>query len=298
MAAAAEAREALRACGFGDYEAKVYCALLSESPATGYEVARRSGVPRAKVYETLERLAARGATVRVEGSRGGPGPAGRLYAPVDFGEVLEYIEESARSSCGRARRALEHLRGGPSTAEVIWRVTDEDDLIARGRSLAEGAGETLHVAVWAPEFEALLPALVAALDRGVSLALILYEPHPGFDELRRRGAGAVQHSRSKTQALPVMGRQFTLVADSRKCITGSIFSPSGVEGVYSLNRGLVTNAVDLVNHEIYVERILSEVGAPVRRKFGRYLERLDAYDAPAGSPRTSDNRRKRKGRRR
>jgi sugar-specific transcriptional regulator TrmB len=277
-----EAFDALKACGFGDYEAKAYCALLAESPANGYQVARASGVPRAKVYEALERLSARGAVVEVELQPSGPGPAGRHYAPIDFDRVLEDIEDGTRSACGRARRALERYRRSPRTVEVIWRVTSEEDLIARGRALAEGAAEVLHVAVWGPEFEALRPQLAGALQRGVSLALVLYEPHPGLEGLRDLGAGAVQHSRSKTEAVPLMGRQFILVADRQKCITGSIFSQGAVEGVYSLNKGLVINAVDLVNHEIYVERILKEVGRPVWRKFGRFLGKLDAFDAPKG----------------
>jgi HTH-type transcriptional regulator, sugar sensing transcriptional regulator len=280
MPALRNAFEALKSCGFGDYEARAYCALLAASPANGYQIARASGIPRAKVYETLERLTTRGAVVQVEGSGSGGGPAGKLYAPIDFNEFLEEIEKNARSACGQARKALKRYRGSPRTVEVIWRVTSEQELISRGRDLADAASECLHVAVWATEFEALLPELTAAVQRGVRLALILYESHPGLKQLQKLGAGAVGHSRSKTEAVPLMGRQFTLVADRLKCISGSIFDQGGVEGVYSPNRGLVINAVDLVNHEIYVERILKEVGKPVWNEFGRYLGKLDAFDVP------------------
>ena len=275
-----DAYEALRACGFGDYEARAYCALLESSPANGYQISRASGIPRAKIYETLERLAARRAVVQVEGRSSGAGPAGRLFAPIDFNEVLEDIEKGTRSAVASARSALKRVGKRSSTAEVIWRVASEGELISRGRELAETAGETLHVALWAPEFEALLGEFKRALERGVRLALILYGSHTGLKTLQKAGAGAVGHSRSKTEAVPLMGRQFTLVADRAKCITGSIFSGGDVEGVYSLNKGLVINAVDLVNHEIYVERILKEVGKPVWNTFGRFLGKLDAFDAP------------------
>jgi len=275
-----QAFEALRNCGFGDYEARAYCSLLESSPANGYQISRASGIPRAKVYEALERLAARRAVVRVEGTPSGPGPAGRLFAPIDFNEVLEDIEKDTCSAVATARSALGRVGDGSATAEVIWRVASEQELVSRGRQLAETAGETLHVALWAPEFEALLDELCGALGRGVRLALILYGSHPGLRGLQKAGAGAVGHSRSKTEAVPLMGRQFTLVADRARCITGSIFSRGEVEGVYSLNKGLVINAVDLVNHEIYVERILKEVGKPVWNRFGRFLGGLDAFDAP------------------
>ena len=67
---------------------------------------------------------------------------------------------------------------------------------------------------------------------------------------------------------------------SNKCITGSIFSEENVEGVFTLNKGLVTNAIDLVNHEIFTERILVEVGKPVWDVFGKYLGRLNEFDPP------------------
>ena len=94
------------------------------------------------------------------------------------------------------------------------------------------------------------------------------------------GAGAIQNGRSKTQAVPVMGRQFALVADRKHCITGSIFPDDNVEGVFTLNRGLVTNVVDLVNHEIYLELIMLEVGKPVWDLFGKNLAKLNAFDPP------------------
>jgi sugar-specific transcriptional regulator TrmB len=262
--------------GFSDYEARAYCALLDEAPANGYQVARRSGIPRAKIYECLERLVARGAAVRVEGR----GQEGRLFAPTDPDELVSHIEQATTAACRGAREALERYQSNPQVVEVLWRVTSQADLVARGKSLAEGAAKTLHMALWSEEFEVLLPSLLDAMDRGVQVALILYSANRGLKKLQDRGAGAVQHSRSKHTAVPVMGRQFVLVADRERCITGSIFSENNVEGVFTLNRGLVTNAIDLVNHEIFLERILVEVGQPVWDVFGKYLGRLNAFDPP------------------
>ena len=271
------AYEMLTALGFSDYEAKAYCALLDSSPANGYQIARQSGIPRAKVYECIERLVGRGAVVRVESIDEGV----RLYAPTDPKELIDSIEREMHDTCDGARDAMERYQKDPRVVEVLWRVVSEQDLIARGKSLAAQATRTLHVALWAEEFDLLLPDLLDAADRGVRIALILYSPHRGLKQLQKRGAGAIQHGRSKREAVPVMGRQFALVADLEQCITGSIFSET-VEGVFTRNRGLVTNVVDLVNHEIYLERILGEVGAPVTDMFGKNLNRLDAFDPPAG----------------
>jgi len=271
-----DTHQALIALGFGPNEARAYCALLTKAPLNGYQVAQFSGIPRAKVYESLERLVARGAAVPIESLDNEP----RLYAPTDPKEMIGQIGQNYDASLERARRALEAYQANPRLVEVLWRVTSQADLVARGQTLIQDAKQTLHVAVWAEEFDALLETLLIAAERGVRIALVLYSPHTGLAALQKYCSGAILHSRSKRQAVPVMGRQFVLVADRIRCITGSIFPDNDVEGVFTLNLGLVTNAVDLVNHEIYLERVMRVAGDALTAIFGPDLEKLDAFDPP------------------
>ena len=53
-----------------------------------------------------------------------------------------------------------------------------------------------------------------------------------------------------------------------------------MDGVFSMNRGLVSNSIDLVNHEIYLERLLDEVGEPIFAKYGPEMEKLNSFDRP------------------
>src|SRR4030042_2005998 len=46
----------LGALGFSGYEARAYVALLEGHPATGYELAKRSGIPPSKIYPILKKL--------------------------------------------------------------------------------------------------------------------------------------------------------------------------------------------------------------------------------------------------
>ena len=273
---AEETQRRLMAIGFGSYEARAYCALLMKSPANGYQVAQQSGIPRAKIYECLERLVARGAAVLVETGDSDT----RLYAPTDPDQLVEQMGEGINASLKAAREALGRYRRNPGTVEVLWRVTSPRDLVSRGKRLTDDAGDTLHVAIWAEEFDAILPHLMAAVERGVRLALVLYSYHPGIDRLRKNNGGVILHSRTKRLAIPVMGRQYVLVADGRKCITGSIFPDNNVEGVFTHNLGLVTNAVDLVNHEIYLERVMVALGDRLTGAFGEDLEKLDPFLPP------------------
>ncbi len=274
-----DAYEALTALGFGNYEARAYCALLSRSPANGYQVAQESGIPRAKIYECLQRLVTRGAAIQVESQD----DAGRLFAPTDPAELINSIEDGLAASLDRARNALDDFKDSPRMVEVLWRITSRQDLVDRGLKLTGAVTKTLHVAIWSEEFEKLLPQLMKAAEKGIQIALVLYDPHPGLVKLQALCPGVIQHNRSKRQAIPVMGRQFVLVADMERCITGSVFPNNVVEGVFTMNLGLVTNAIDLVNHEIYLERVMVAGGEPVARIFGHDLETLDPFYPPEKS---------------
>ena len=50
----------MKSLGFTATDAKAYLALVKNSPATGYELATRSGVPRSAIYGVLKRLEALG----------------------------------------------------------------------------------------------------------------------------------------------------------------------------------------------------------------------------------------------
>ncbi|BDZ47720.1 TrmB family transcriptional regulator [Naasia aerilata] len=57
--------DALIQLGFSQYEAKCYVGLIGTEGLTGYGVAKVTGVPQPKVYETLRRLERRGVAQRI-----------------------------------------------------------------------------------------------------------------------------------------------------------------------------------------------------------------------------------------
>ncbi len=270
------AYESIKAIGFGEYEARTYCALLAQSPANGYQISAKSGVPRAKIYEVLERLVLRGAAVRVETAK----KDAKVYVAVDPEILIDNIQNDMIYACQRAKQDLEQLQHAPDVVEYFWRIASRDDLVTRAHDLVEAATKTLHVALWAEEFDSVFPHLLAAARRKVKMAIMLYSEHEGLIKLQKAGAGAILHSNSKLQAVPELGRQFVLACDRKQCITGSIFSDGTMDGVFSMNRGLVSNTIDLVNHEIYLERLLDEVGGPIFEKYGSEMEKLNSFDRP------------------
>lgn len=51
----------LHKLGFSQYEFQVYTEVLKEFPITGYDLSKRSGVPRSMIYEVVAKLLKKGA---------------------------------------------------------------------------------------------------------------------------------------------------------------------------------------------------------------------------------------------
>ncbi|HLV44954.1 MAG TPA: helix-turn-helix domain-containing protein, partial [Aggregatilineales bacterium] len=96
-------QNALTELGFTEYEAKVYLALVADYPATGYQISKKSGVPRSMVYETLSRLSARGAVMEsVEGRS-------TRYRPLPPEVLLDHHEHEYRRRLSDLREGLHSL---------------------------------------------------------------------------------------------------------------------------------------------------------------------------------------------
>ena len=81
--------QAIESLGLSAYEAKAYFALLSESPLTGYKLSKVSGVPRSRIYETIEKLTAKGLVLTQEGDT-------TLLIPVSLESFLEKKEKESK----------------------------------------------------------------------------------------------------------------------------------------------------------------------------------------------------------
>jgi HTH-type transcriptional regulator, sugar sensing transcriptional regulator len=152
-----EAHHYLQALGLTEYEARAYTALLSLGRAQPAKIARFSHIPRPKVYETLERLEARGLATRTQ-------VAPLEYAPLS---AREYITRADREFKGRLEgleRSLARLAPEPAP-EAVYPLRGEAATLALVEDIVLNAAKTLHLA---GETE-LLARLAAKTPRAVQV---------------------------------------------------------------------------------------------------------------------------------
>ena len=126
--------EELQRLGMSGYEAKAYVALVAAGiPLNGYEVAKRSGVPRSTVYETLGKLVGRGAAYEV---RAGEASVGYISLPPIA--LLDRMRREFEHSIESLRSALPEV-ASPPQVRLVHNLLDRPSLLARAEDVVVAA---------------------------------------------------------------------------------------------------------------------------------------------------------------
>jgi sugar-specific transcriptional regulator TrmB len=264
--------EHLQVLGITEWESRAYFALLEDSPSSGYGVAKRSGVPRAKVYEVLAALERKGA---VHVAHGEP----RLYGPVPPKDLIARARERVLHSLDVAESVMNEYTTQPHGNSVIWDIQGREEILARARELVRGAKHRILLEIWAPDAGELRAELKAAVGRGVEVTAVAYGepdypfarvyPHPSTDEVTR-GLG---------------GRWLVLSIDNREVIAGIVSGAELSRAAWTTHPGLVVPVTELVRHDLYKLEMLGSHGDVLEAAYGPGLSVLrEKFGAGAQHP--------------
>lgn len=247
---AAHPERHLEALGFSPYEARVYVSLLRHSPATGYEVARASAIPRPNVYTVLARLESRGAVRRLET------PDGVRYAPVPPAELIGRLEAAFQRHTVEARRALTRVRPA-RRQDVAWNVRGYDRILEQARAQVAATRRSLWIALTPAEARALAGALAAARRRGVRVTTLCLEACP---EPCGGCVGTLHRYRVPPERT---GRWLVLVSDGAEVFGAEIGAhPDQAGAVRSRHRVLVDLVTWYLRYSVALGRTLDALGVP------------------------------------
>ncbi len=164
--------EQLQRLGMSGYEAKAYVALISsEYPLNGYEVAKRSGVPRSTVYETLGKLVDRGAAYEVKDTSKKPGGNSTAYVPLPPEHLLDRMSRHFEESVSDLRAALPAV-AVPSEVHLIHNLTGRESILTRAADVVSQAQRDLFVSAWPEELDPIQPELEKAEERRTDIDIL------------------------------------------------------------------------------------------------------------------------------
>lgn len=273
----AESMSSLVELGFSEYEARTYSGLVGRAPLTGYAIAKDTGVPQPKVYETLNRLAERGAVVRV-----GEDPAKWVAIPPP--QLLAQLESEFQRRMATAELELSRVdarNDEPGRVRPYWEAGSWASIRAVAEQLIDNAQERLYLSAHADQLDELAPVILAADKRGARIDTLCFGEPPFALE---HGA-VVRHQSTEGTLYPHhQARHLALVADGAASLWALARSGTDWAGIWIENDDLMPAVVKgFVRHDLFVQRIYSDFDAELRARYGPSLERL-VNPEPAPSP--------------
>lgn len=252
--------------GFSVYESRTYVGLLSLGTATGYSVSNETGVPQPKVYETLRRLADRGAVVQTSDH-----PARYSAVPADV--LLERLENEFAERLRSARDELASVTAGDSTAEprVAWGYTGLPAIIDRARSMIGVAEAHVYVSGRASDLGPLADAIAQADARGVEFTIL----HFGRLPFTAPGGRTFRHASTDAALYPSrQAHHLAVVADSHESLWAVARDGRNWDAVFSEDPLQASVVKGYIRHDIFVQRIYADLPTELEARYGKGLLRL------------------------
>ncbi|WP_409177313.1 TrmB family transcriptional regulator [Brevibacillus fortis] len=238
----------LQKLGFSQYECKAYIGLLKQSPITGYEISKRSGVPRSMIYEVLGKLLDKGAVYTV--------PSEPLtYSPLPAKELITRLRNSFEQSFDYLEKNLSALES-EQQVDVVRRISSDELVITEMVDMVNKAREELWLSIWQPQISFIKQDADKRVEEGVPVFSILF----GAPDTE---IGATTHHdyMSPKVAEERMSGRLTIVARDNEEVLIANFAPNTAAwAIKTQDPALVLVAMEYIRHDIMFAQLVKEIG--------------------------------------
>lgn len=238
----------LQKLGFSQYECKAYVGLLKNSPITGYELSKRSGVPRSMIYEVLGKLVDKGAVYMV--------PSDPItYAPLPAKDLITRLRNTFKQSFDFLEKNLSALES-EQQVDVVHRISGDELVLAEMTDIIKKAKKELWLSLWEPQIFLIKEDADKRMKEGIHVFSILF----GAPECE---VGVTTHHdyMAPEVAEERMGGRLTIVSRDKEEVLIANFSPnSPAWAIKTQDPALVLVAMEYIRHDIMFAELVKKFG--------------------------------------
>ena len=154
--------------GLSDYALTAYISLTANHPVNGSQLSRQSGIPRARIYDVLETLIAKGFVHESSKS---------MYTPIPSQEFIRRLRQDFDTMLSSLEKKINKARQEPEK-DVIWTIKGYDAAMGKAREMIDKAKQEIYVRMSPEEGVHLDKKLLKAELRGVQVKYISMIPIP------------------------------------------------------------------------------------------------------------------------
>lgn len=261
--------QVMKKYNFSEYETLVYTTLLEIGNLSGYEVSKRSGVPRSKVYNVLESLLKKGLVIVTKTEP-------KLYQGIPAQEFLDKLKKNTLTDIDYLEEELGSIKE-KEDEEMLWKLDGYENIFNKSYHLIRDAEESLYIQIWEEDLsEELISALTAAEKKIKKFVLILFSKNQHYElPFKRYYAHGFEEAKLKDFG----SRWINIVKDSDEVVFGSLKDfKSDTDVIWTKNKAMISLSKEYVKHDAYTLKIISQLPDPLKQKYGNRFEKIrDIY---------------------
>jgi HTH-type transcriptional regulator, sugar sensing transcriptional regulator len=223
--------------GLSDYALTAYISLTSNHPVNGSQLSRQSGIPRARIYDVLETLIAKGFVIESSKS---------MYTPIPSEEFIGRLRQDFEAVLSSLEKKIKKARQKPEI-DVIWTIKGYSAAMGKAKEMINNAKLEIYIRLSPKEGHYLDSKLLAAESRGVQVKYIAMAPIPQkfkFQIIHPCPEPCEQDSKT---------RFFDIVVDKEEILCGMFIEGDDEGSVinWGQNKRFVLSGRDSLRHDFF-----------------------------------------------
>ena len=223
--------------GLSDYALTAYISLTSNHPVNGSQLSRQSGIPRARIYDVLETLIAKGFVIESSKS---------MYTPIPSEEFIGRLRQDFEAVLSSLEKKIKKARQKPEI-DVIWTIKGYSAAMGKAKEMINNAKIEIYIRLSPKEGHYLDSKLLAAELRGVQVKYIAMAPIPQkfkFQIIHPCPEPCEQDSKT---------RFFDIVVDKEEILCGMFIEGDDEGSVinWGQNKRFVLSGRDSLRHDFF-----------------------------------------------
>jgi hypothetical protein len=225
----------LEKLGLSNYEARAYLAAVSHPPLTGYKLSKLSGVPRSRIYETIEKLIARGMVVFQSSEK-------TLLTAVKSDIFLDKKDKENRENIDYLRDTLPRLSAGDDTG--VWTINGREQVMKTVYDLIAGARKYVYLSLFADDLLEIKDTILVLRQKEVPVWGIFC----GKLDLNLENFYAHLGTSCSTC------NEICICADGEQSLIGCTRPADSAAAALTQNKGFINITEQYIKHEIFINR--------------------------------------------
>ncbi|WXR60630.1 helix-turn-helix domain-containing protein [Peptostreptococcaceae bacterium AGR-M142] len=252
--------ESMMELGLNKYESKAYINLLKNSNITAYELGNLSGIPQAKIYETMNKLLEK---KLVNITSNNP----KKYICVEYEEFLEKKEEDYKNNIKYLKNNLAKLQEKKEVSHILH-LQEEKIIEEKIIKMLDNANEFIYLETWKEDYTKIQEKLKEIEKKGIKIVSMIYGK--GINEI---GKVYYHEMNGMEENKNIRGRWFTLIVDRKESMF-CVFKDINSQAFCTKNQAFMLMAESFIAHDIYLAEIYKDYKKELDLKFGPNLKSI------------------------